>query len=43
VPWAHMDIAGPAWVEESKPYTVRGATGFGARLMASYVLNHANR
>ncbi|MCC7125441.1 MAG: leucyl aminopeptidase [Acidobacteria bacterium] len=26
-PWAHMDIAGPAWHEDSKPWLARGATG----------------
>jgi leucyl aminopeptidase len=41
VPWAHMDIAGTAWFEDEKPYLAKGATGFGARLMAHYVLNKA--
>lgn len=26
-PWAHLDIAGTAWAEESKPWQPRGATG----------------
>jgi leucyl aminopeptidase len=26
-PWAHLDIAGTAWAEEVKPWTVKGATG----------------
>jgi leucyl aminopeptidase len=26
-PWAHLDIAGTAWAEESKPWTPKGATG----------------
>ncbi len=39
VPWAHLDIAGTAWTEEEKPYIARGATGFGVRLMANFVLN----
>ena len=26
-PWAHLDIAGTAWAEESKPYQPKGATG----------------
>jgi leucyl aminopeptidase len=26
-PWAHLDIAGTAWAEEAKPWTVKGATG----------------
>jgi leucyl aminopeptidase len=41
VPWAHLDIAGTAWTEEDKPYIARGATGFGVRLMANFVLNRA--
>ena len=27
LPWAHVDVAGTAWLEESKPGTVKGATG----------------
>jgi leucyl aminopeptidase len=41
VPWAHLDIAGTAWFEEEKPYLAKGATGFGARLLARYVLRRA--
>jgi leucyl aminopeptidase len=33
VPWAHVDIAGPAWVADAKPYHEKGATAFGVRLM----------
>lgn len=29
LPWAHLDIAGTAWVEQDMPYRVKGATGFG--------------
>jgi len=39
LPWAHLDIAGTAWLTESKPYMAKGATGFGVRVMTSYVLN----
>ena len=31
VPWVHLDIAGTAWLEEAKPYMVKGATGIGVR------------
>jgi leucyl aminopeptidase len=41
VPWAHLDIAGTAWLEKEKPYIAKGATGFGVRLMANFVLNRA--
>ena len=33
-PWAHLDIAGTAWHEESKPFSVKGATGVGVRTLA---------
>ncbi|KKS41407.1 MAG: putative cytosol aminopeptidase [Candidatus Gottesmanbacteria bacterium GW2011_GWB1_43_11] len=29
VPWAHLDIAGPAFAEKDGPLTPKGATGFG--------------
>src|SRR6266705_3170222 len=33
VPWAHLDIAGPAFTEKDLPHAPRGATGFGVRLL----------
>ena len=33
VPGAHLDIAGPAWASDAKPYQEKGATAFGVRLM----------
>ncbi|HEV8482129.1 MAG TPA: leucyl aminopeptidase [Blastocatellia bacterium] len=39
LPWAHLDIAGTAWLEHAKPYMAKGATGFGVRVMANFVLN----
>ena len=35
LPWAHLDIAGTAWREDSKPYSVKGATGVGVRTLAA--------
>ncbi len=32
--WAHLDIAGTAWTNKPTPTCPRGATGFGARLIA---------
>lgn len=32
-PWAHLDIAGTAWVDKDKPYFAKGATGIGVRLL----------
>lgn len=39
-PWAHLDIAGPAFAErEIDPYTRKGATGHGVRTLLNYVKN----
>ncbi len=35
LPWAHLDIAGTAWREDSKPHAVKGATGVGVRTLAA--------
>ncbi len=32
-PWLHLDIASVAWTDKDKPYTPKGATGFGTRLL----------
>jgi len=40
-PWAHLDIAGVAWREEAEGYLNRGATGFGARVAAEWVLTES--
>jgi leucyl aminopeptidase len=37
VPWAHLDVAGPARAAEDDGMFSRGATGFGARLLAAWV------
>jgi leucyl aminopeptidase len=37
VPWAHLDVAGPARATEDDGMFSRGATGFGARLLATWV------
>jgi leucyl aminopeptidase len=37
IPWAHLDIAGTAWLESPKPYQAPGATLFGARLLAQWL------
>ena len=36
-PWVHLDIAGTAYTESSKPYCPRGATGVGVRLLVQLV------
>jgi leucyl aminopeptidase len=37
LPWAHLDIAGPARAPEDDGFLSRGGTGFGARLIARWV------
>ncbi|MBI5685351.1 MAG: leucyl aminopeptidase [Verrucomicrobia bacterium] len=41
VPWAHLDIAGPAWVSDAKPHHEKGATAFGVRLMIEMLSSKA--
>ncbi len=35
--WAHLDIAGVAWKGKGDPMAVKGATGFGVRLLDRFV------
>lgn len=37
IPWAHLDIAGTADTEKDLPYSPKGATGFGVRLIIDYL------
>jgi leucyl aminopeptidase len=39
IPWAHLDIAGPAYPGKKWKYFAPGATGFGARIFAGLVKN----
>lgn len=39
VPWAHLDIAGVADSPKDLPYSPKGATGFGVRLLIEYLQN----
>ena len=36
-PWVHLDIAGPAYADSAKGYRVKGATGYGVRLLIDYL------
>jgi leucyl aminopeptidase len=38
-PWAHLDIAGPAWLEKDKDENNKGGTAFGVRTLSRYLLN----
>jgi leucyl aminopeptidase len=33
-PWAHLDVAGVAWLDEPKPWMVKGASGVAVRTLA---------
>ncbi len=37
-PWAHLDIAGPSWTDEESPAAPAGATGYGVRTLANFLL-----
>ncbi len=37
VPWAHLDIAGPARVSESSGYLTKGGTAFGVRTLLEFL------
>jgi leucyl aminopeptidase len=37
VPWVHLDIAGPAFIEKERPYIPKGATGVGVRLVVQFL------
>ena len=37
-PWAHLDIAGTAWVEDARPFMTKGASGAATRLLAELAL-----
>jgi leucyl aminopeptidase len=41
VPWAHLDIAGPAFAEKAGDYWPKGGTGVPVRTLVRYVLNQA--
>ncbi len=38
--WVHLDIAGVAWKGKGDPLAVKGATGFGLRLLNQLVKDH---
>jgi leucyl aminopeptidase len=39
-PWIHLDIAGLAWVEDSKPYMAKGPTGVAVRSILEWVRSY---
>jgi leucyl aminopeptidase len=39
-PWIHLDIAGLAWQEDSKPYIAKGPSGVGVRSILEWVRSY---
>jgi leucyl aminopeptidase len=39
IPWAHLDIAGPAFVDKDSPLGPKGATGVAVRTILTYLTN----
>lgn len=35
--WLHLDIAGPGYLKQGRDYTPAGGTGFGVRLLTSFI------
>ncbi len=40
-PWIHLDIAGTAWVEDSKPWIAKGPSGIAVRSIVEWVRCYA--
>jgi len=43
VPWAHLDIAGPASLDKERGYNPRGGTGAGVRLLSEWIRRRARK
>lgn len=41
-PWAHLDIAGPAYSAKGEHYLPAGATGYGTRLLIDWIENRSH-
>ncbi len=42
-PWAHLDIAGPAWTTKDRDYVPKGASGVGVRLLVDFLEKRAGK
>ncbi len=40
IPWAHLDIAGPSFVDNETPTETKGGTGYGVRLLLSLLKSY---
>ena len=41
LPWAHLDIAGTAWLDDAKPWMAKGASGVAVRALAELAFTSA--
>jgi leucyl aminopeptidase len=39
-PWIHLDIAGMAWIDETRPYIAKGPSGFAVRSILEWVRSY---
>jgi leucyl aminopeptidase len=39
-PWAHLDIAGTAWIKKDRPTVPKNGSGFGVRVLDRLIANH---
>ena len=37
IPWSHIDIAGPAYIDKDRGWCAPGSTGFGVRSLIKYL------
>lgn len=42
-PWVHLDIAATSWSDKDRPYTPKGATGVGMRLLTQFLRDFAEK
>lgn len=43
IPWVHLDIAGPAWIDSPNAYGPKGPTGVGARTLLNFLDKYASK
>ena len=41
-PWIHLDIAGTAWMEDTKPWIAKGPSGIAVRSLIEFVKGWAS-
>ncbi len=39
--WAHVDMSPPSWIEKNEDFLVKGATGWGVRMLLRFLSNRA--